>query len=73
MRTLFVIAALAAVAFMAGWFTVSRDTEHTTIQFNREEIRDDARQAIEKGREFLGDEASSRAEPPGIPWGAAAE
>lgn len=53
MRNLIIIAMLAGVAFTAGWFTVSRDSEGTTIQFNRAEIRQDTRQIIEKGREIL--------------------
>ena len=38
---------------MAGWFKVQRDGERTTIEIDRSEIRSDARQAIERGREFL--------------------
>ena len=53
MRNLFLIAIIVAAAFMAGWFTISRDDEHTTIKFNRDEIRNDARVAIDRGRELL--------------------
>ena len=53
MRNLLIIAALLVVAFMAGWFTVHRDGEHTTIRFNRDEIRQDTRAAIAKGRDFI--------------------
>ena len=38
---------------MAGWFKVNRDGERTTIETNRNEIRSDTKEAIEKGREFL--------------------
>ncbi len=53
MRTLFVIGILLVCAFLAGWFTVQRDDEGTTIRINRDEIRGDARQAIDRGRELL--------------------
>ena len=53
MRTLFVFGLIATAAFLAGWFTISRDDEHTTIRFNRDEIRNDARGAIDRGREIL--------------------
>lgn len=53
MRTIFVIGILLVCAFMAGWFTVQRDDEGTTIRFNRDEIHGDTRQAIDRGREFL--------------------
>ena len=53
MRTLFVIGLLLVCAFMAGWFTVHRDEEGTTIRINRDEIRGDARQALDRGREIL--------------------
>ena len=49
MRTIFVIGILLLCAFVAGWFTVQRDEEGTTIRINRDEIRQDARQAIQKG------------------------
>ncbi len=53
MRTIFVIGILLVCAFMAGWFTIHRDDEGTTIRFDRDEIRGDTRQAIERGRDFL--------------------
>ena len=60
MRTLFFIGLIGVAAFMAGWFTISRDGEHTTIQFNRSEIRQDARRAIDRGREFLNEQDQQR-------------
>jgi len=53
MRNLFLLVVIAAAAFAAGWFTICRDDEHTTIRFNRDEIRNDARLAIDRGREIL--------------------
>ena len=52
---------------MAGWFKVNRDGERTTIEINRNEIRSDAKQAIERGREFLDnhERATSWVEIPG--------
>ena len=38
---------------MAGWFKVNRDGDRTTIEINRSEIRQDARKAIDRGRELL--------------------
>jgi hypothetical protein len=53
MRTIFVVGMILVAAFMAGWFTIQRDEEGTTIRINRDEIRGDTRQAIDRGREFL--------------------
>lgn len=38
---------------MAGWFQIQREGGETTIKINRTEIRNDARNAIDRGREFL--------------------
>lgn len=53
MRNLFIIAVILMGAFMAGWFKVNRDGDRTTIEINRSEIRQDARKAIDRGRELL--------------------
>ncbi|KAA1258497.1 hypothetical protein LF1_10170 [Rubripirellula obstinata] len=53
MRNLFIIVILAGVAFTAGWFTIDREGDKTTIQFNRAEIRQDTRRVIDRGREIL--------------------
>lgn len=53
MRNLMILGMIGAAAFMAGWFQINRDADHTTIEFNRAEIREDARRAIERGREIL--------------------
>lgn len=53
MRNLFIIAMLLVGAFMAGWFKINRDGDSTTIEINRNEIRSDARNAINRGREYL--------------------
>ena len=38
---------------MAGWFTVERDGDHTRIEIDKQAIRSDTRQAIDKGRDIL--------------------
>jgi hypothetical protein len=53
MRTLFVLGLVLTCAFMAGWFTINRDGGETTIKINRDEIRNDAKTAINKGRDYL--------------------
>ncbi|TWU04457.1 hypothetical protein [Stieleria varia] len=53
MRTLMILAVLVGVAFMAGWFTINRGDGQTTITINRNEIKNDTRAAITKGREYL--------------------
>ena len=53
MRNLFIIGVILLGAFMAGWFKVNRDGDRTTIEINRGEIRQDARKAIDRGRELL--------------------
>lgn len=63
MRNLFMIGMLITGAFMAGWFKIQRDGERTTIEINRNEIRSDARQAIDRGREFLDRHDLQYAEP----------
>ena len=52
-RTIVILGILLVVAFMAGWFTIQRDDNETTIRFNRDEIRADTRKAIAKGRELI--------------------
>ncbi len=53
MRNLVIIGMLLAAASMAGWFSINRDGDRTTIEINRDEIRNDARVAIDRSREFL--------------------
>ncbi|QDS88175.1 hypothetical protein EC9_23630 [Rosistilla ulvae] len=53
MRNLLILGMLLVAAFMAGWFTIDRDGEQTTIKINRDEIRQDARQAIDRGKDYL--------------------
>ncbi len=53
MRNIVFIGMLLSAAFMAGWFKIQRDGENTLIEINRSEIRNDARRAIERGREIL--------------------
>ena len=60
MRNLLIIGMLVGGAFMAGWFKINRDGDHTTIDINRAEIRSDARSAINRGRKIL-DEREQRA------------
>ena len=52
-RTLLILGGVAIAAFMAGWFTIDRSENETTIRFNRDEIRADASKAIAKGKELL--------------------
>ncbi len=58
---------------MAGWFTIDRDGDRTTIQIDKSEIREDARGALEKGREFIDRREEERqarfnAEQNGLPY-----
>jgi hypothetical protein len=53
MRNLLIFGMVLAAATMAGWLKVQRDGERTTIEIDRGEIRSDAKQAIERGRDFL--------------------
>lgn len=52
-RAILVLGVLAVITFMAGWFTVDRNSEETTIRFDRDEIRADIGAGIAKGRDFL--------------------
>lgn len=52
-RTIVILFIVAVCAFMAGWFTIDRNENETTIRFNREEIREDTSAALARGREFL--------------------
>ncbi|QEF99734.1 hypothetical protein Mal15_38000 [Stieleria maiorica] len=65
-RTLVILGVLAVCAFMAGWFTIQRDENETTIRFNREEIRADTSKAIAKGRELLESGQDQLAEEDGL-------
>ena len=53
MRNLFFLVLVLIGAFMAGWFTIDREGDRTLIEINRSEIRNDARQVIDRGRELL--------------------
>ena len=53
MRNLIVIAMLLVGASMAGWFKIRRDGDRTTIEINKDEIRQDTRGVIDRGREML--------------------
>ena len=53
MRNLLFLGMLVAAAFMAGWFQISKEGDRTTIEIDRNEIRSDARRAIDRGRQFL--------------------
>lgn len=52
-RTLLILGGVAIAAFMAGWFTIDRSENETTIRFNRDEIRADTSKAIAKGKQLL--------------------
>lgn len=75
MRTIFILGLLIGIAFLAGWFTIDRQAELTTIQINKSEIREDAKKAIERGREYLErqEEQTSSPTPTNLesPWGPA--
>ena len=53
MRNLLFVGLLLIAASMAGWFRVNREGDRTLIEIDRSEIRDDARRAFDRGREFL--------------------
>ena len=53
MRSLLLLGLAVGGAFMAGWFTIDRNEGRTLIEINRDEIRADTRQAIDKGRDLL--------------------
>ena len=53
MRTIILLALAVGGAFAAGWFTIERDGDRTRIEINKTEIRNDTRQAIDKGRDIL--------------------
>ena len=53
MRTIFIIGLVLVCAFMAGWFTVHREDGETTIKLNGDEIRNDTRNVITKGKDIL--------------------
>ena len=61
MRNLLVLGLMIGGAFLAGWFTVDREGDRTTIEIDRSEIRGDARKAIDKGRELLDQRERERA------------
>ncbi|GAA5509981.1 hypothetical protein [Novipirellula caenicola] len=67
MRNIIILAMLVAGASAAGWFQIQRDGEYTRIDINRAEIREDARRAIDKGREILDRRDSQRSDYPDAP------
>jgi len=61
LRNLIFLGMLVGAASMAGWLTIDRQGDQTTIQFNRNEFRNDARAAIDRGREYLDQREAQRA------------
>ncbi|MCP4887241.1 MAG: hypothetical protein GY904_11595, partial [Planctomycetaceae bacterium] len=53
MRNLLIFGMLLIAASAAGWFRVNRQGDRTLIEINQNEIRNDARNAINRGREYL--------------------
>ncbi len=53
MRALFVLVVAVVLAIVAGWLTFSRSQGTATITIHTEEVRKDAREAVEKGTELL--------------------
>lgn len=69
------LAVLVVIGFMAGWFSIERDGDQTKIEINRDEIRQDAQQAVDRGREYLeqrGQQAGQAASNAGYPENTAA-
>ncbi|MDG2220745.1 MAG: hypothetical protein P8L85_05160 [Rubripirellula sp.] len=53
MRNLLIFGMLLIAASAAGWFRVNRQGDRTLIEINQNEIRNDARNVINRGREYL--------------------
>ena len=53
MRNLFILTLVLVGAFMAGWFKINREGDRTSIEINQGEIKQDAREAIDRGRQIL--------------------
>ncbi|MEM1226418.1 MAG: hypothetical protein AAGJ40_12020 [Planctomycetota bacterium] len=70
MRSLMLLGLAVGAAFMAGWFTIERDGDQTRIGINKAEIRSDARQAIDRGRDILDkrEQEMLAAQQGGNPW-----
>lgn len=58
-RNLILIGMVVGAASMAGWFSINREGDQTTILINKAEIAEDARRAIDRGRNYL-DEREQR-------------
>jgi hypothetical protein len=52
-RNVIFLVMVVGAASMAGWFTINREGDQTSIQINRDEIRSDTWRAIDHGREYL--------------------
>lgn len=53
MRNIFILGVLLVAASAAGWFSIDREDGQTKITINRDEIRNDAKEAISKGKKLL--------------------
>ena len=58
-RNIILIGMAVGAASMAGWFSINREGDQTTIQINKAEIAEDARRAIDRGRNYF-DEREQR-------------
>jgi hypothetical protein len=53
MRVLLVLIAIVALLAVAGWITFSNDAGRTSINIEKQEIREDTGEALHKGSELL--------------------
>ncbi|MEZ6086751.1 MAG: hypothetical protein R3C05_01710 [Pirellulaceae bacterium] len=58
MRNIFILGVLLVAASAAGWFSIDREDGQTKITINRDEIRNDAKEAIAKGKQYLDERKS---------------
>jgi uncharacterized protein HemX len=61
MKAILVLAALAVITGLLGWWRYSNQDDSTTVTIDKQKIKQDAATAAEKARE-LGDEAREQAE-----------
>jgi len=66
-RNVIFLGMFVVAASMAGWFSINREGDQTTIKINRSEIRSDASRVISRGREYLDQRQSQFADQQSYP------
>jgi hypothetical protein len=53
MRKLLILIVCIVLMVMAGWITINRSGDTTSLSFHKDEVKEDTKAAVEQGKELL--------------------